>query len=398
MRILQRKNPNAIPSGPVFDLSTPLLSLSPNKVDSWTIGDSFEHTLVMGGTGSGKTSASGRTLALALMRAGYGGVVLCAKSGEAESWVRYAAECGRSASVIRFGISGEYRFNFLDYLMRLDVMDAGGRIDNAVNTFLRVLEAAHGSDGGGQAENGDFWRKSMRELLSNAIGMLYHAYGRVTLDDIMKLINSCPISEEQAGDPGFQSWSFCYSTALRVFQKPAVALPAREAEQYVSYFGKLFGRLDNRTRSNIVITLSAEISSFMRGPLHRLFCTETNVWPEATHEGAIIILDLPIKVFEQAGVVAQSLFKYIWQKATERRVVRADTRPVFLFADEAQNFFSSYDLEFQSTARSSRAATVSTSRPSSLRLASCATSSMPSSWMPTRIARGTGCLVSIAHP
>ncbi len=32
--------------------------------------------------------------------------------------------------------------------------------------------------------------------------------------------------------------------------------------------------------------------------------------------------------------------------------------PIFLFADEAQFFVSSYDMEFQSTARSARAATV----------------------------------------
>jgi len=144
----------------------------------------------------------------------------------------------------------------------------------------------------------------------------------------------------------------------KLYHDPAVPLPSREAEQYVRYFGQTFGQLDQKTRSNIVITLNAEIGPFLRGPLHELFCTETNIIPEVTHKGVILILDLPVKRFEQTGVVAQMLMKYVWQKATERRAVDLTTRPVFLFADEAQLFLSSYDLEFQSTARSSRAATV----------------------------------------
>src|SRR4029077_7902925 len=197
-----------------------------------------------------------------------------------------------------------------------------------------------------------------RELLSHALGSLYHAYGRITLDELVKLVISAPTSEEQGRDPNFQQSSFCYQTMRRVFTNPTVPLDDREAALLVSYFGQNFGRLDPKTRSNIVISLTAEISPFLKGPLHTLFCTETNIIPEITHEGAILIVDLPVKRFEHTGAVAQMLVKYLWQKATERREVGADTRPGFLWADECQFFISDYDREFQSTARSARAATV----------------------------------------
>jgi Type IV secretion-system coupling protein DNA-binding domain len=58
------------------------------------------------------------------------------------------------------------------------------------------------------------------------------------------------------------------------------------------------------------------------------------------------------------GILAAHIMKYLFQKATERRIVNAQTRPVFLWVDECQYFLSEYDQEFQSTARSSRAATV----------------------------------------
>lgn len=361
MRILSRKGlPPPRRVGSPIDLKSPLLNLSANPRDAWTIGDSFEHALILGGTGSGKTSASGAALACAFLRAGYGGLVLCAKPDEASRWEAYARMCGRPSSIIRLDATGRFRFNFLDYLMSLPPTLGGGLVDNAVNTFLRVLEAAHSRDGssGGQGDNADFWNKALRDLLANAIGALFHAYGRVTLDELIQLVNSVPTSEAQARSADFQSWSHCFKTMKKLYDGPKIPLPQREAAQYVSYFGQAFGRLDPKTRSNIVITLNAEIGPFLRGPLHDLFCTDTNFLPEATHEGAVLILDLPIKRFEQTGAVAQLLVKYLWQKATERRAIDPDTRPVFLFADEAQLFFSSYDLEFQSTARSARAATV----------------------------------------
>ena len=58
-------------------------------------------------------------------------------------------------------------------------------------------------------------------------------------------------------------------------------------------------------------------------------------------------------------MLVQCAFKYLFQRAVERRQNLGDqTRPVFLFADEAQNFFTEYDTVFQQTARSSRIATV----------------------------------------
>jgi len=340
-------------------LDAPLLALSNDRKDTWTVGDSFEHTIVFGGTGSGKTSASGAALALAFLRAGYGGLVLCAKPEEADRWLAYANRAGRLGSVVRFDASARWRFNFLDYLMRLPPEQGGGLVDNAVNTLLRVLEAAQAGNGGsGQGEGMDFWHKAIRELLSNAIGSLFHAYGRVSLDELLQLINSAPLSEQQARDADFQASSFCYATMRRLFDAPSVPIPSREATLLVTYFGQTFGRLDPKTRSNIVITLTAEISPFLKAPLHTLFCTDTNIVPEVTHEGLVVVLDLPVKRFEHMGVVAQMLMKYLWQKSVERRSVNEATRPVFLFADEAQLFVSPYDLEFQSTARSARAASV----------------------------------------
>ena len=96
---------------------------------------------------------------------------------------------------------------------------------------------------------------------------------------------------------------------------------------------------------------------FLRA-LRELFCTSSTFVPEVTHAGAIVVVNLPVLEFGQLGQLAQTLFKFIWQRATERRDVRANPRPVFCWADEAQYFANGHDSVFQSTARSSHTATV----------------------------------------
>ena len=105
-------------------------------------------------------------------------------------------------------------------------------------------------------------------------------------------------------------------------------------------------------------TFTSMADCFLRGMLRDLFCSSTNIVPDISAEGAIIVLDIPIKEYGDLGQFSQVLFKYIWQQAMERRNVTENNRPVFMWADESQNFITSYDREFQSTARSSRACTV----------------------------------------
>lgn len=75
-------------------------------------------------------------------------------------------------------------------------------------------------------------------------------------------------------------------------------------------------------------------------------------------EGAILIIDLPVKVYREAGIVGNLIWKYLAQLMLERTADDPNVRPVVLWADELQCLTGKYDAEFQSTARSSKAITV----------------------------------------
>jgi hypothetical protein len=124
------------------------------------------------------------------------------------------------------------------------------------------------------------------------------------------------------------------------------------------YFLLEFPGLSEKTRSVVVSTFTSMIDVLNRGVLRELFGTSTNVTPEDCLRGKVVVVDLPVKEFAEVGQFAAVLWKYLFQRAVERRDVRVDPRPCFLFVDESQLFTTQFDALFQTTARSSRCCTV----------------------------------------
>lgn len=341
-------------------LDASLLRLSPEAEDSWTLRHACEGVHIFGGTGSGKTSGSGRALAHAYLRAGMGGIVLTAKPGEYALWQRYAAETGRASHLIRFGPDSGLRFNFLDYAIAAS-RGSGRRVvtSNLVNLLMKMAEAAQrGSELRGQAAEQPFWRLAPRELIDHTIDTLYAAYGTLRLSQMLDFILTLPKFDGRTPTATFGRDSFAEQALLKAGTNPIHPLPPADLQAIGNYFRYNYGLLDEKTRSNIVVTMTSQFNPLMKGMMRELFSTYTTIVPELTHEGAVIILDFPVKEYEDAGMLAQHIFKYLWQRATESRDTTHNPRPVFCWADEAQFFITPYDIHFQTTARSSRACTV----------------------------------------
>ncbi|RVT80660.1 hypothetical protein DXV76_20950 [Rhodobacteraceae bacterium CCMM004] len=339
----------------------PLVRFSPMPGDTWSLGDAFEGTMVFGRSGSGKTSGSGAAMARAFLRSGMGGIVLCAKNDEADNWRRYAAETGRSGSVIRVDGSGRYRFNFLEYEMQRDHLGADVLASNVVSTLQSVIEVATRAAGLEAGAQGDvFWQKSTRLLLMRAVDFLYATTGRVRLGEIIDFIESAPTSRAMMQDEQWRETSFFAQTFREFYATGGGAHPPapQDVKRLDQFWRVSFPAMAEKTRSNILTTLQTDLEDLLRPKMRTIFSTDSNVVPELSHEGAVILLDFPLFDWNETGVLAQMIFKYLWMRATQRRKATDATRPVFLWADECQLFLSGYDMEFQSTARSSRTATV----------------------------------------
>ena len=355
-----------------YPLDTPLLRLSP--VDYWSVRDACEGVFVTGATGSGKSSGSGAAIAKAYLRAGMGGIVMCSKPEERLTWERYTRETGREKSLILFSPAQKFKFNFLDYELRREGK-GGGQTENILNLLTHIVEIAENQADSGGGEQ--FWNRAMRELLRNTIDLLSLAKGTLTLEDIVKLIATAPQSLDEVGrlmspaeaeaagyepTPQAVAWwnsSFCAECIDAASRKEKTPLEIHDFTAAFRYFTKSYPAMSDRTRSGIVATFTSIADMLLHGFAWELFCTETTLIPEmAWTHGAVIVLDISVQEYHDLGRILQGVFKFMFQRSVLARDVKQYPRPVFCWADEAQNFVSSFDFMAQAVARSARLCTV----------------------------------------
>lgn len=343
----------------VVDLDTTLVRLG--EADSWTLRDSFEGTMVFGGTGSGKTSGSGQTFANAFLRAGYGGLVLTAKPDEKDHWREWARACGREQQLVIFKPTNPYFYDFMEYeAKRLD----GGDTQTMVALFMLIIEIAN--EGTIQTRE-TYWLLALRQMLRNTIDILKCAGETVSIEAMYRLVVSAPTSLARLGSSEWQEESFCFNCLNEAADRYEELADSGNRAAYFddfdiafTYWTHEFPNLAEKTRSIIVSMFTTTADAFLRGNLKRLFHGGNHrqeAPPELAREGAIIVLDLPVKTYEDVGRIAQGVYKLMFQKIMERRGGNKDLAHVFLFSDECQYFLNSFDLNFQQTARSARVAT-----------------------------------------
>ena len=321
-----------------------------------TLRDVLTGIGVLGGTGSGKSSGSGQLIARSFLASGFGGLVLCAKK-DRQIWESYAALEGRSDDLVIFGVNQPWRFNFLDFELNRQG-EGAGLTQNVINLFLTVLEVAERSSG--QQSGGDepYWKRALQQLLRNLIDLLVLATGHISIPELYKLAVSAPISLEQVGSEAWKKRSFCFACLQEADKREKTPSQLRDFALTADYFLLELPALSEKTRSVILSTFTSLVDVLNRGVLRELFCTDTNITPLACEAGKIILIDLPVKEFGDVGLFANVLWKYCFQQSIERRDVKASPRPVLLWQDEGHVFTCAKDMDFQLTARSSRAANV----------------------------------------
>jgi hypothetical protein len=368
-----------------FDLDTRLIELSgKNGGTQWRIRDAVEGVQVFGGIGSGKTSGSGRMLALKYLSAGFGGLVLTVKPDEREMWEEYCRLTGRPDDLIVVSPADNNYFNFLEY----ESSSSGGKKSTAENIVqvLKTVIRASEEKAGGKSDD-PFWEIALDMLMSNIIDLCLLAYGKVSVQALYDIAQSAP-RKETVDDKNMQNKAFAkafvaatdnikkqiddYENTLTWAEKEKLnsndlferqilnAIPDARSLKFVDqFFVESFMNLSEKTRSIIDFSFAGFLFSLLREPLYSMFCRHASTFtPDDCLDGKIILIDLPVKHYHKTGRDSQILFKYIWQRAMEKRKVKENERPVFLWADEAQNFLHEYDAEYQATARSSRIATV----------------------------------------
>ena len=337
-----------------WTLDQPLLRLSGS--DHLTLRDACAGTHIFGATGSGKTSGSGDALAGALLRTGAGFLVCCAKPEEVELWRHRVAQHGRQNSLIVFDET--QGFNFISYELARQGIDGIGSV---IETMMHIVEAAKLSSAS-PGQNGDaFWQDSIRRVLAHALPILYAATGTVRITDIIGFLQDAPTDPQRFQEEEFRQRNLVFQTLKKADSNPAKKIEDTILEQCARYWLLEYPAIPAKTRGNIMASMAATFGRFTQGRLNRAFCQHTSIVPDLCFNGAIIVLAMPVLTWGPDGLLAQHLFKYLWQRVMEGRNALPSSfreRPVVLWCDEAQYFVSPTDGDFISTCRGSRIATV----------------------------------------
>ena len=336
-----------------WKLNDPLIDLT-GKGDYLRIKDACEGVQLFGAVGSGKTSGAMQTIAKSYLLNDFGGIVLCAKKDEADTWKKYLKETNREKDMV---LISKTHFDFMKYE---STRTSDIHIENIVNVFMQIAEISVRDENKGSEA---YWDRAGRQLLRNSITLLLLADEEMTLTNITKIIMTAPYDLKMMKDKKNRENSYCSNLIDKVKQKGIDEKLKYDYELTERYFFTEFPNLDNRTRSNIVSFFTTLADGFLRGKIREIFCSgKIDFKPEDCMHGKILIVDLSIKEHGELGRYGAAVLKFMVQQSLERRDVNAISknraRPVFIFADESHYFITKYDQIFQTTARSVRACTV----------------------------------------
>jgi hypothetical protein len=364
-----------------FNLNTPLLTFTDAKgTFSWTIGDAVQGVQIFGNNGSGKTSGSGRALALNYLSHGFGGLVLTVKADEADLWRGYCAATGRLDDLVIIEPGGAHSFNVLEYISSKQGADIP-LTRNIMEMISSVVKA--GKDHTGFNDN--FFEDALDMLIYNIIDLCQLAYGKISIRDMYEIAQSIPVRQpDQSREPETKekrnsAFDKAFELAQENVNKQIAAWEAgqtrkrtetpEEFEQAVcdalpdaallkfidQFFVESYRNLSSRTRSIIDFSFTGFLFHLLKEPVHSLFFQKpSTITPDDCMNGKILLINLPVKLYQRVGKDAQIMCKFICQKSWERRNVAENGRPVFLWADEAQYFIHEHDTACQATARSAK--------------------------------------------
>lgn len=307
-------------------------------------------TAILGGPGSGKSSAVGLAFLEALLIAGCGGLLLAAHREHVRDMLSLIAAAGRRGDVLLFS---RQRFNFLEYARR-----AGYGLENIVALFSQATEAIGRLDANGDAGARGYWMAATRNLLRHTLATLLLAkepHEPLTLTDLHRVIAEAP----DKGDFSRASWrksSSCYAMLEKARQRAARSGDALSHHHLgqVEAFWRSFEHLNDRTKTSIVNIVETITGPLLYGELYERSLGLT-LTPELTHGGKLIVMDVPAEELGEGALYLQILMQSCWMLATRRRVLTPESPMTFEYADESALFLTSECVNFLGVCRGKRA-------------------------------------------
>jgi hypothetical protein len=284
--------------------------------------------LIVGDTGSGKTTCAGYPWVERMIQAGLGGLILDA-GGSYVNFVRQQmAAAGRQADLIVIEPGGAHKYNPIDK-RDMSSNDLAGWLFQMIRN-LQGTKAQTGTEA--------FWESEGKSYAMVILELCRLLGSEITLELMYKLNTDAAARER------------ILLQLERELIQGTIAEREHRIQHVLHYFRSEWPQLPANMRGSIPTTFNGAVQMFSSDfQLYQTFCPhshEPGIFPGFTNEtldaGKVVVCNMPLRKFPEAARVVATLLKLDFQRGTLRRTEgRSEaevTRPVFLVIDEAQNY------------------------------------------------------------
>lgn len=319
------------------------------------LGHAFANFLILGATGSGKTSGPFQYICRALLRAFCGGLFLSVKESAPAAYKHWIQAEGRGRDLVEFGPGFPAAFNFLDYIAQKHT-DPSLMVDEVVHVLSETMALIQrGAQERVQAPTEDFFEHWSKMLLRGAIVPLLIVEERINLASLGEMLATFPrFPDEREG--------FAVRMMDRAEAKLRASGRAGEFRSVFQLFGTNWAQTPPDQREGIRATAQKVVDELCSEPNLSLFGEATTITPDAILDrGALVIVHPAIHSRERVGQVSAAIWKTMVQRAVLARTVGANSasvRPVFIAGDEAHELVTKGDEQYAASSREKRGITV----------------------------------------
>jgi len=291
----------------------------------------FAGLLVVGDTGSGKTTCTGYPWIETMIRHGLGGLILDAGGSYVKFVKAQMAAAGRAEDLILLEPGGDWKYNPVAK-PEMSSTDLAGWL------FMMIKNLSSASS---TSASDAFWDQAGQEYANAIIDLcrLQDPHG-LTLEVLYQMNTSEKAREN-------------ILTRLELELADGTSPERAQRIEYVRRFWRdQFTSMAPNLRGSIPAQFNAVASMFSSDyDINQTFCPhphENGIFPgfdnAALDSGKVVIINMPLRKYPKAGRIIATMLKLDFQRSVLRRSEgRSESevgQPVFLVIDEAQNYVS----------------------------------------------------------
>lgn len=317
-----------------------------SKRDVYTVRSLMQSLLILGITGSGKTSSSGRTIGQKVVNHPRScGLILAAQPGDLAMWRDIFKKAGRLKDLIVFDADGPHACNLMDCL-------SGGGPRLVTDMLINVGQTLRRGKNGG--ENAQFWEAFTERCIYETVVPLQLAGEPLTAERMLRFLMTAPHSMAEMADPNWQR-GYHPQVMMRAESAPKTSRQQHDFNLVKEFWGREYPRMDDRTRANGIAGVTNILTPFNQGLCREKIGGDTTFTPQRDIlNGKWVFCDFSPNQHGTAGAFISSALKYVTQQAILKR--KADCHSPFcvLWADEAHLFMNEMDARYLAMCRSHR--------------------------------------------